>query len=172
MLKKYEGHGDTTALKGAVLGRLAVTEEEKQEAVDLCKRGVASNMSNKGGWILLARLYRLLQRYEDSIKAYKNALNLKVVKWVTQADRTEWKRDLATMLSQTRQWPEVAELRRGLMLEGTNDALSQMAGYLYVCSMLWWGCTLHGAIEARLATFLSSRTTGSNRLGLDFKDGK
>ena len=126
VLKKNEKHGESVALKGAILGRLAETEEEKQEAIALCKQGVSFDVTSKNAWAHLARLYQNNLKYEDAIKSFKMAL--RACKPNQQQEKNEFRRNLVTLLAQTRGWSELAEVRRQLQLDN-QDQLVHWLGY-------------------------------------------
>jgi len=124
VLKKNEKHGESVALKGAVMGRTAETDDQKQEALDLCKRGVQLDLSCKNSWLHLARMYKAAQRYEDAIKSFKMALRLAKM----QPEKNELRRELTHMLAQTRNWQELADTRRQLQLDN-REMIIHWIGY-------------------------------------------
>lgn len=106
--RKNERHGETLSLRGAILGRLAETEEEKEAAINTCKQALKLDFNSKTSWIHLARLYKTNRRYEESIKSMKTALRNPTV---TNLEKHEWRRELTFMLAQTRAWDELADIR-------------------------------------------------------------
>jgi hypothetical protein len=129
VLKKNDKHGESVALKGAILGRLATTDEEKKEAIDVCKRGVQLDLASKNSWAHLARLYQANLKYEDAVRAYKMAL--KACKPVHVAEKQDFRRNLMIMLAQLRSWSELADLRRQVQIEHPDQPI-HWVGYRYV----------------------------------------
>lgn len=124
ILKKNEKHGETVALKAAIMGRMAETDEQKQEAIDLCKRGVQLDLSCKNSWVHLARMYKAAMRYDDAIKSFKMALRLAK----QQPEKNEFRRELTHLLAQTRNWQELADTRRQLQLDN-REMIIHWIGY-------------------------------------------
>lgn len=129
IVKKNEKYGEALALKGAILARLATNDDERADALDVCKRGVQLDLTSKMSWTHLARLYQVNMKYEDAARAYKMAI--KLCNKPTQVyEKTELRRNLVTVLSQVRNWTELAELRRQMQLDNRDNGLVHWVGYL------------------------------------------
>lgn len=93
ILKKFENHGETLAMKGLVLN--AMPGKDKAEAKNLVKLGLRNDMRSYVCWHVYGLLHRAERNYNEAIKAYKQALRIDV-------DNLQILRDLSLLQIQMR----------------------------------------------------------------------
>jgi len=72
ILKKHPQHGETTSMKGLILNQLGPAR--KEEARDLCKKGLRYDLTSHICWHVLGMIYRSDRNYEEALKCYSNAI--------------------------------------------------------------------------------------------------
>lgn len=91
ILKKHPKHGDTMAMKALIMNQQGKTDE----AFALAKVALMADMKSSICWHVYGLLYRAVKKYEDAIRAYKQALAI-------DPDSAQILRDLALLQMQTR----------------------------------------------------------------------
>lgn len=91
ILKKHPKHGDTMAMKALIMNQQGKTDE----AFGLAKIALMNDMKSSICWHVYGLLYRAVKKYEDAIRAYKQALAI-------DPDSAQILRDLALLQMQTR----------------------------------------------------------------------
>eukprot|EP00890_Picochlorum_soloecismus_P005872 jgi/Picsp_1/6286/NSC_03636-R1_tetratricopeptide repeat-containing protein len=110
ILKKFPDNGETLAMKGLLCNCL----NRKEEAYDLVKQGVKSNLRSHVCWHVYGLLYRSDREYDEAIKCYKNSLRM-------EKDNLTVLRDLAQLQIQIRDLGGFLETRQRLLeLKPTN----------------------------------------------------
>lgn len=109
ILKKYQDHGETLAMKGLVLNAF----DKKEEATDLVRRGLRNDMKSHICWHVYGLLYRSRRDYREAAKAYVNALRI-------EPDNQQILRDLASLQVQIRDYEGLEETRRRLLTVRPN----------------------------------------------------
>ncbi|ROT36714.1 N-terminal acetyltransferase A complex subunit nat1 [Sodiomyces alkalinus F11] len=100
ILKKHPKHGDTTAMKALILNAQGKTDE----AFALGKVALMNDMKSSICWHVYGLLWRAVKKYDDAIKAYKQALQI-------DPDSAQILRDLALLQMQTRDYPGYVQSR-------------------------------------------------------------
>ncbi|XP_071489003.1 N-alpha-acetyltransferase 15, NatA auxiliary subunit-like [Diadema antillarum] len=88
---KYAEHGETLSMKGLILNCLG----KKEEALELVKRGLRNDLRSHVCWHVFGLIQRADRKYDEAIKAYRNAL-----KW--DKDNLQILRDLSLLQIQMR----------------------------------------------------------------------
>lgn len=127
ILRKKDNHGQTLALKGAILGRTAESDAQKKEAMDWCRKGVALDVDCKDSWNLMGQMQKDFRQYNEAIRTFKQLIK----KSENLNEKTVYRRELAWMAAQVRNWPDAIDARKTMMLENPGQ-YSAWLGYLYV----------------------------------------
>mmetsp|Transcript_2029 Transcript_2029/g.3159 ORF Transcript_2029/g.3159 Transcript_2029/m.3159 type:complete len:899 (+) Transcript_2029:210-2906(+) len=129
ILRKFPDHGETFAMKGLVISQLGT--DRKEEAFELVRRGLKSDLKSHVCWHVYGLLYRADRDYREAIKCYLNALRL-------DPDNLQILRDLALLQIQTRDLQGFVDTRQQLLaLKPSNRshwitfALAQHANHAY-----------------------------------------
>ncbi|KAH7357736.1 N-terminal acetyltransferase A complex subunit nat1 [Plectosphaerella cucumerina] len=91
ILKKHPKNGETMAMKALIMNQQGKTEE----AFSLAKVALMADMKSSICWHVYGLLYRAVKKYEDAIRAYKQALAI-------DPESAQILRDLALLQMQTR----------------------------------------------------------------------
>lgn len=110
ILKKYQDHGETLAMKGLVLNAY----DRKAEATNLVRRGLRNDMKSHICWHVYGLLYRSGRDYREAAKAYLNALRI-------DPDNQQILRDLALLQVQIRDYDGLEDTRRRLLTVRPNQ---------------------------------------------------
>lgn len=102
---KFNEHGETLAMKGLTLNCLG----RKEEALDHVKRGLRNDLRSHVCWHVFGLLQRSERKYDEAIKAYRNAL-----KW--DKDNLQILRDLSLLQIQMRDLEGYRETRYQLLV--------------------------------------------------------
>ncbi|XP_074100455.1 N-alpha-acetyltransferase 15/16 [Cotesia typhae] len=109
---KFSEHGETLAMKGLTLNCLG----RKEEAYDHVRRGLRNDLQSHVCWHVYGLLQRSDKKYDEAIKAYRNAL-----KW--DKDNIQILRDLSLLQIQMRDLDGYKDTRYQLfMLRPTQRA--------------------------------------------------
>ncbi|KAM0286435.1 hypothetical protein ACHAQH_000861 [Verticillium albo-atrum] len=100
ILKKHPKHGDTQAMKALILNSQGKTDE----AFALGKVALMADMKSHICWHVYGLLWRAVRKYDEAIKAYKQALAI-------DPDSAQILRDLALLQMQTRDYPGYVQSR-------------------------------------------------------------
>jgi tetratricopeptide (TPR) repeat protein len=104
ILKKYDKHGDTQAMKALTLNAVGRGEE----AFELAKIALKNDMKSHVCWHVYGLLWRSVKNYEEATKAYKFALKI-------EPDSQNILRDLAHLQCQIRDYEGYIDSRRKMM---------------------------------------------------------
>jgi len=74
VLKKFDNHGETLAMKGLTIN--SMPGKSKEEAHELVKLGLRNDMRSHVCWHVYGLLHRADRNYPEAIKAYKQALRI------------------------------------------------------------------------------------------------
>lgn len=107
ILKRVPDHGETLAMKGLIVS--CMTEERKEEAFELVRKGLKHNLKSHVCWHVYGLLYRSHSEYDEAIKCYKNALRM-------EPESIQVLRDLAGLQIQLRDIPGFVETRHQLLI--------------------------------------------------------
>lgn len=88
---KFAEHGETLSMKGLILNCLG----KKEEALELVKRGLRNDLRSHVCWHVFGLIQRAERKYDEAIKAYRNAL-----KW--DKENLQILRDLSLLQIQMR----------------------------------------------------------------------
>lgn len=88
---KFAEHGETLSMKGLILNCLG----KKEEAMELVKRGLRNDLRSHVCWHVFGLIQRAERKYDEAIKAYRNAL-----KW--DKENLQILRDLSLLQIQMR----------------------------------------------------------------------
>ncbi|GAX81967.1 hypothetical protein CEUSTIGMA_g9395.t1 [Chlamydomonas eustigma] len=120
ILKRFPDHGETLAMKGLVINSMGgspgsgVGNERREEAYELVRRGLKSDLKSHVCWHVYGLLYRSDREYREAIKCYLNALRL-------DKDNVQILRDLANLQVQMRDLAGYVDTRHTLLtLKGSN----------------------------------------------------
>lgn len=102
---KFAEHGETLAMKGLTLNCLG----RKEEALDHVKRGLRNDLRSHVCWHVFGLLQRSERKYDEAIKAYRNAL-----KW--DKDNLQILRDLSLLQIQMRDLEGYRDTRYQLLV--------------------------------------------------------
>ncbi|OWF46600.1 N-alpha-acetyltransferase 15, NatA auxiliary subunit-like [Mizuhopecten yessoensis] len=102
---KYSEHGETLAMKGLTLNCLG----RKEEAYDHVRRGLRNDLRSHVCWHVYGLLQRSDRKYDEAIKAYRNAL-----KW--DKDNLQILRDLSLLQIQMRDLEGYRDTRYQLLV--------------------------------------------------------
>ena len=97
---KFSEHGETLAMKGLTLNCLG----RKEEAYDYVRRGLRNDLRSHVCWHVFGLLQRSDKKYDEAIKAYRNAL-----KW--EPENIQILRDLSLLQVQMRDLEGYKETR-------------------------------------------------------------
>ncbi|XP_003742914.1 N-alpha-acetyltransferase 15, NatA auxiliary subunit [Galendromus occidentalis] len=100
---KYAEHGETLAMKGLLLNCL----RRKDEAYEHVKRGLKSDVKSHVCWHVFGLLQRSDRKYDEAIRAYRNALKC-------DSDHIQILRDLSLLQIQMRDLEGYKETRHKL----------------------------------------------------------
>jgi tetratricopeptide (TPR) repeat protein len=70
ILKKFPDHGETLSMKGLILNYC----NKKAEAYESAQKGLRNDMKSHVCWHVYGLLQRSDRKYDEAIKAYRNAL--------------------------------------------------------------------------------------------------
>lgn len=104
ILKKQPGHGETLCMKGLTLSYL----DRKEEAYELVRKGLNSDVRSHVCWHVYGLLYRQDRNYFDASKCYINALRRDV-------DNIQILRDLSLLQIHRRDLHGFCETRKKLL---------------------------------------------------------
>eukprot|EP00252_Welwitschia_mirabilis_P024175 TRINITY_DN7068_c0_g2_i1.p1 TRINITY_DN7068_c0_g2~~TRINITY_DN7068_c0_g2_i1.p1 ORF type:complete len:915 (+),score=223.86 TRINITY_DN7068_c0_g2_i1:244-2988(+) len=113
ILKKYQQHGETMAMKGLILNCL----DRKVEAYELVRQGLKNDLKSHVCWHVYGLLYRSDREYAEAIKCYKNALR-------HDPENIEILRDLSLLQVQTRDLSGFVETRQQLLTLKPNHRMN------------------------------------------------
>lgn len=102
---KFSEHGETLAMKGLTLNCLG----RKEEAYDFVRRGLKNDLKSHVCWHVYGLLQRSDRKYDEAIKAYRNAL-----RW--DKDNLQILRDLSLLQIQMRDLEGYKETRYQLLV--------------------------------------------------------
>ena len=106
LLKANPTHGQTMSMKGLLTYNIDATKMD--EALQLCKAGLALDMKSHVTWHVYGILYRALDNQKMAIKCYNNAVKI-------DKENGNILRELANLQGQMRDWNGYAESRRKLL---------------------------------------------------------
>ncbi|XP_067944638.1 N-alpha-acetyltransferase 15, NatA auxiliary subunit-like [Watersipora subatra] len=102
--QKFAEHGETLAMKGLILNCVS----RKEEAYDHVRRGLRNDLTSHVCWHVFGLLQRSDRKYDEAIKAYRNAL-----RW--DKDNLQIMRDLSLLQIQMRDYDGYRETRQRLL---------------------------------------------------------
>jgi tetratricopeptide (TPR) repeat protein len=112
----YAEHGETLAMKGLILNCMG----KHEEALDIVKKGLTSNLKSHICWHVFGLVQRSDKKYDEAMKAYKMALRI-------ERDNLQILRDLSLLQIQMRD------------LEGYRDSRYQLLLLRPANKMSWIG---------------------------------
>ena len=112
LLKANPTHGQTISMKGLFTYYNDATKME--EALTLCKQGLALDMKSHVTWHVYGILYRAVDNQKMAIKCYNNALKI-------DTENQSILRELANLQGQMRDWNGYSESRRKLLTARPKD---------------------------------------------------
>ncbi|KAL3918249.1 MAG: hypothetical protein SGILL_004327 [Bacillariaceae sp.] len=116
ILKKFPNHGETLAMKGLVLQNM----NKGDEAHALVKKGLMYDMRSHVCWHVYGLLHRTDHNYNESIKAYKQALRI-------DPDNIQIMRDLSLLQIQMRDLAGFEVTRHSILDLKPNGKINWLA---------------------------------------------
>ncbi|KAI3712036.1 hypothetical protein L1987_70585 [Smallanthus sonchifolius] len=113
ILRKFPDHGETLSMKGLTLNCM----DRKQEAYELVRLGLKSDLKSHVCWHVYGLLYRSDREYREAIKCYRNALRI-------DPDNIEILRDLSLLQAQMRDLAGFVETRQRLLTLKPNHRMN------------------------------------------------
>ncbi|CEL91625.1 unnamed protein product [Vitrella brassicaformis CCMP3155] len=104
ILKKYPEHGETLSMKGLAMSNM----DKKDQAYELCKKGLRCDVKSQVCWHALGILYRQDKDYQEAAKCYRQALRIEPENFTIM-------RDLSNLQIHIRQLEGFRETRRKLL---------------------------------------------------------
>ncbi|KAI1278745.1 N-alpha-acetyltransferase 16, NatA auxiliary subunit [Halotydeus destructor] len=121
---KFSEHGETLAMKGLTLNCLG----RKEEAYEYVRRGLKNDLRSHVCWHVFGLLQRSDHKYDEAIKAYRNAL-----RW--DRDNIQILRDLSLLQIQTRDLEGYRDTRHQLFMLRPTQRVSWI-GYAMAYHLL------------------------------------
>lgn len=149
VLKKFPKHGETLAMKGLTLNYMS----KREEAHALVKEALAHDMRSHVCWHVYGLLYRSDRKYNEAIKAYKQALRIDM-------ENLQILRDLSMLQIQMRDLDGFAASRNTLLSLKPNAKINWMA---FAMARHMTG-DLEGAVKV-IDIYLGTLSEGSSELG-------
>ncbi|PAV60474.1 hypothetical protein WR25_10599 [Diploscapter pachys] len=122
--QQFAEHGETLAMKGLILNCMG----KQEEAMDCVKKGLKSDIKSYVCWHVYGLVNRSEKKYDEAIKAYKQALNL-------DKGNMQILRDLALLQIQLRDYEGYKESRFQLLQIRASQRISWI-GYAVAYHLL------------------------------------
>lgn len=156
ILKKFPNHGETLAMKGLTLNYMS----KRDEAHELVKEGLKNDMRSHVCWHVYGLLHRSDRKYNEAIKAYKQALRI-------DPGNLQILRDLSMLQIQMRDLKGFAVTRNTLLTLKANAKINWMA---FALARHLTG-DLRGAVKV-IDIYLGTLTEESEELGRCFESSE
>ncbi|CAI4230760.1 unnamed protein product [Auanema sp. JU1783] len=109
----YADHGETLSMKGLILSCMG----KREEALECVKKGLTSDLKSYVCWHVYGLVQRADKKYDEAIKAYKNAFRM-------EKDNVQILRDLSLLQIQLRDYEGYKESRYHLLRLRPNQKLN------------------------------------------------
>lgn len=103
ILKKRPKDGETLCMKGLLVYHVD-SKHRKQEALELCRRGLSHNRKSHVCWHVLGLLHRFEKEYTEAVQCYEEAIE-------RERDNAQILRDLCNMQVKIRNYPGLVHYR-------------------------------------------------------------
>lgn len=156
ILRKFPNHGETLCMKGLTLNCVG----KKDEAEAMIKKGLMNDMRSHVCWHVYGLMYRSDRKYNDAIKAYKQALRI-------DPENIQILRDLSLLQIQMRDLAGFAVTRHTILTLKPNQKINWLAFALakHLTS------DLRGAVSV-IDIYLGTLTQGSPELERGFESSE